>query len=681
MNPTPYTATTDGHIITTEGVVLTSKPVFEQVNTTRPAVVEEVVYQEVATVHSTNPIIDSINEAAHKIKWNFIRRREWHKLRKKLKSEETVAHTEEDNTEVVYSGELIYLSQCVTCTLTKKKLIIGRFDSKAKIVLSLTKEIYSVRKSFHSPASFVVCALVNRESRAQFEFSTVVGKSSLEQQVDDWIGCINQGIYGLSAPRLSLPVRRVLIVLNPASGGMTGKQRFSEVVKPILDDALESGVLNYSVMYTDKNAHGTEYTKNASLHEWDVIAAGGGDGTLHDCLTGLMERSDWQVAIKKPLCPIPLGTSNGMATSLYGSKACLQRAAMALVRGFQCPMDVCTVIQSNGKRYYSFLTLMFGFLANVTHKTDALRKLQLGEKRNTVGAVKELLAMDTYKAKLSYVQFEGPKIEVDLHDAYNKTVQLPEHRQCRINHYSSLESTTTQQPVQYNNIELNTIPSMYSAMPLSTPTTLPVFSPTNVYSALSSPQEEYVNDDEDSQDGKHSHRKHRHRKMEEQPKSSEAELNKGPDCPLLSKYFPEAFSGEFKSGYVEPGTVELDPRNLEVKEVQDDFFAIQTLNVSHLGARYSFAPTAYVNSGYLDLLWVRKDNASRSDFINRFVSAKYLSSEEEKLYLDSMEVDKTCCLKLEPFDEGTFVSVDGEAVDYVTTFVEMHNGLANVIVI
>jgi regulator of PEP synthase PpsR (kinase-PPPase family) len=51
----------------------------------------------------------------------------------------------------------------------------------------------------------------------------------------------------------------------------------------------------------------------------------------------------------------------------------------------------------------------------------------LGATRNQVGAVKELLQLDTYKAKLSYVQYEGPKVEIDLHDIYNENAQLPEH--------------------------------------------------------------------------------------------------------------------------------------------------------------------------------------------------------------------------------------------------------------
>ncbi len=66
--------------------------------------------------------------------------------------------------------------------------------------------------------------------------------------------------------------------------------------------------------------------------------------------------------------------------------------------------------------------------------------------------------------------------------------------------------------------------------------------------------------------------------------------------------------------------------------------------------------------------------------MNRFISAKYLSAEEEKIYHESMEVDRTQCFKLEPIDTGTYVSIDGEAGEYATTWVELHKGLANVVV-
>lgn len=225
--------------------------------------------------------------------------------------------------------------------------------------------------------------------------------------------------------------------------------------------------------------------------------------------------------------------------------------------------------------------------------------------------------MDTYHAKLSYVQFEGPKVEVDLQDPYNKSHQLPQHENMRSNGYKDL------------------------------------------CKAMSDGLKEGITAI--------------HQEAEKRDYT-------GPPCPLLSQYFPECFKSD-KTGYVSGGNTDTDSRNREVKVIDDDFFGIQALNVSHLGARYSLAPSTYVNSEFLDLMWIRKDKASRIDFMNAFVSAKYLSAEEEKIYHESMEIDRTQVMKLEPIDAGTYVSIDGEAAEYATTYVELHKGLANVVVL
>jgi hypothetical protein len=81
----------------------------------------------------------------------------------------------------------------------------------------------------------------------------------------------------------------------------------------------------------------------------------------------------------------------------------------------------------------------------------------------------------------------------------------------------------------------------------------------------------------------------------------------------------------------------------------------------------------------MDLIWVRKENASRIEFMSRFLELKL---DEQKMYdKESMDIDKTQCFKLVPIDEGSFVSIDGEEAAYTATYVELHPSLANVIVL
>jgi hypothetical protein len=328
-------------------------------------------YEMAQTDTQTAPgsvVTETVNTLAHKIKWSFIRKKQWHKLRKTIKTKEKEKFDAEDG-ETLYEAELSYLSQIVPCRLTKTKFIIGRYDRDVFITLNLKHEVYCVKRDKDDPNTFMICSLVNEHIRTLFKLSAVVSDVPLEDQVNIWIGFINMSMFELPRPIHTLPSRKVLVVINPASGGMTGEAQFNNTCQPIFEDAVEAGHLTYKIFFTTKEEKGSDITKSIEdLSEWDVIAAGGGDGTLHDCLTGLLERNDWERAIKIPLCPLPMGTSNAMANSLYGSKHQLTRASMALVRGFMRPMDVCTVLQESGERYFSFLTVMYGFLANVTRK-------------------------------------------------------------------------------------------------------------------------------------------------------------------------------------------------------------------------------------------------------------------------------------------------------------------------
>jgi hypothetical protein len=75
----------------------------------------------------------------------------------------------------------------------------------------------------------------------------------------------------------------------------------------------------------------------------------------------------------------------------------------------------------------------------------------------------------------------------------------------------------------------------------------------------------------------------------ELPTNVEKRDYNGPSCPMLSHYFPEAFEN-YTTGYVPPAHYKPDSHNKEIIDIEDDFFAIQLMNVSHLGAKYSLAP-------------------------------------------------------------------------------------------
>jgi hypothetical protein len=313
------------------------------------------------TVHTSEELEDD-ERLLHKVKWGFIRSRKWNLLENEKTIEETI------DERIVCQGALEYLREKVLCVLTPSHLKIIRKNSDVASI-SMKKEVYCVRRDELDVNKFYVHALLDQHKRTIFHFTAFATQDKIaEHVVTDWIGMINQHVYDLEYPVEKLPQRRILIILNPLSGGRSGRHQFRDFVKTVLDDSQTAGDIKYTVVLTEFAGHATKICEEIDLSMWDAIGCVGGDGCTHEALSGLLHRPDWRRALKIPLCPIPAGTSNALASSFYGSEHALTKSAFALVRGYQRPLDVCSVLQPGQPRYYSFLTVMFGFLANVTRK-------------------------------------------------------------------------------------------------------------------------------------------------------------------------------------------------------------------------------------------------------------------------------------------------------------------------
>jgi hypothetical protein len=299
----------------------------------------------------------------HKLKWGLIRANKWRMLEEHEKKEES-----ETTEPILYEGTLEYLREKITCQLTATRIVITRANMESSSI-SLKNEVYCVHRDEKDDSKFYVYALLEQHKRTIFHFSAVEHETKEPYaMVSEWISRINQYMFGIEFPIEKLPQRRILIILNPLSGGRTGRHQFKDRVKAVLDDSQLAGDIMYSVINTEYAGHATKICEELDVTKWDAIGCVGGDGCTHEALSGLLQRKDWEKAIKIPLCPIPAGTSNALASSFYGSEHAMIRSAFALVRGYQKPLDVCSVIQPGQKRYYSCLTIMFGFLANVTRK-------------------------------------------------------------------------------------------------------------------------------------------------------------------------------------------------------------------------------------------------------------------------------------------------------------------------
>ncbi|XP_054903446.1 sphingosine kinase 2 isoform X2 [Poeciliopsis prolifica] len=209
--------------------------------------------------------------------------------------------------------------------------------------------------------------------------------------------------------------RRLLLLVNPYSGRGQAMQWCQTHILPMIKEAN----ISYNLIQTERRNHARELVREISLPEWDGIVIVSGDGLLHEVINGLMERPDWEQAIKTPLGILPCGSGNALAGSINhyaGYEMCLRESLLLnccflLCRGGIRPMDLVSVTvtplpSKNGhaaapRRLFSFLSVAWGFVSDVDIESEKYRGL--GSARFTLGTLVRIASLRSYKGRLSYM--------------------------------------------------------------------------------------------------------------------------------------------------------------------------------------------------------------------------------------------------------------------------------------
>ncbi|XP_058531718.1 sphingosine kinase 1 [Ochotona princeps] len=208
-----------------------------------------------------------------------------------------------------------------------------------------------------------------------------------------------------SSPRGLPRPCRVLVLLNPRGGKGKALQLFRSHVQPLLEEA----EVSFKLMLTERRNHARELVRAEELGRWDALVVMSGDGLMHEVVNGLMERPDWEIAIRKPLCSLPAGSGNALAASLnhyagyeqVTNEDLLTNCTRLLCRRLLSPMNLLSLRTASGLRLFSVLSLAWGFIADVDLESEKYRCL--GEMRFTVGTFMRLAALRTYHGRLAYL--------------------------------------------------------------------------------------------------------------------------------------------------------------------------------------------------------------------------------------------------------------------------------------
>ncbi len=189
-------------------------------------------------------------------------------------------------------------------------------------------------------------------------------------------------------------MKRLLFIYNP----LAGKSQIKNYLSDIIDIFVKA---NYEVtVRPTQEKHDAYITISEIGNDFNLIVTSGGDGTLNETISGLMQLND-----RPRLGYIPAGTTNDFASSLGLSKI-MTEAAETIVKGENFFCD----IGSFNERFFTYIAA-FGAFTEVAYQTPQQTKNMLGQLAYVLEGLKSLKSIKAYHMK---VEYDGNVIEDDF---------------------------------------------------------------------------------------------------------------------------------------------------------------------------------------------------------------------------------------------------------------------------
>ncbi len=180
-------------------------------------------------------------------------------------------------------------------------------------------------------------------------------------------------------------MKKILFVYNAHAGKAAIRSKLADLI----DMMVQRG---YRV-----TSHPTQYSGNATElimqegSEYDLIICSGGDGTLDEVVTGMMQMDE-----KRPIGYIPMGRTNDFANSLQLPKNVRKAAEIAL----DGQPFACDVGQFNDNSF--IYVAAFGIFTEVSYQTNQELKNLLGHAAYILEGAKSLLDIEAYEMRVEY---------------------------------------------------------------------------------------------------------------------------------------------------------------------------------------------------------------------------------------------------------------------------------------
>ena len=179
--------------------------------------------------------------------------------------------------------------------------------------------------------------------------------------------------------------KRLLFIFNPRSG----KGKIKENLADVVDIMVKAG---YEVtVYTTQSQGDAIRKTREDAADYDRVVCSGGDGTLDEVVTGMMEAQR-----KVPIGYIPAGSTNDFGNSL-GIDKDMSHAAQIASTGNLFPLDIGRFNQD------SFVYVAaFGLFTEVSYQTSQEMKNVLGHAAYILEGAKQLWDIPSIRMQVEY---------------------------------------------------------------------------------------------------------------------------------------------------------------------------------------------------------------------------------------------------------------------------------------
>ena len=169
---------------------------------------------------------------------------------------------------------------------------------------------------------------------------------------------------------------KVKFIINPASGKQVIQRNMDRIIGGL---ALERAITSIDINFTTTRLDAKFFAQNTKKDEWDAIIVVGGDGTLNEVVSGVVESNN-----QVPIAILPAGTVNDFASWLNIPSKIANYANM-LKNNNRMKVDVGKV---NNQHFINVAA--GGLLTDVGYKASSDSKTVLGKLAYYVEGMKEI---------------------------------------------------------------------------------------------------------------------------------------------------------------------------------------------------------------------------------------------------------------------------------------------------